>query len=242
MAGLIGLQAADIEIQDALRVAKWDYEGQWIPHPVVRLTTTMPIGINRDNQRVAVRARWGFPVGGGRPVGNARDDKLLTSPMWGKMLAQSPCLIASTGVYEQATIDGRKTSLWFRRRDGKPIVMPGLCAPRKMDEGEGRLCCAIVTTNPNPFFGQFHDRQVCVLAPNEMDAWMATTDKQEAMGLLHAPEESEWEAIPVDDRLFKPGIREDSDLVPIGPPMVAGEKPVAPAPTETPKPVQKKWF
>jgi len=231
VAGLIGLQAADMEIQDALRVAKWEYEGEWIPHPVVRLTTTLPIAVNRADERVAVRARWGFPVGGGRPVGNARDDKLLTSPMWGSMLAKTPCLVAATGIYEQATLDGTKTSLWFRRRDGKPIVMPGLSAARKMDEGEGRLCCAIVTTTPNSFFGQFHDRQVCVLSPKEADAWMAATDKQEAAALLHAPAEDEWEAVPVDDRIFKPGIREDSDLVPIGGPMRFGDaasKPKAP--------------
>jgi putative SOS response-associated peptidase YedK len=243
VAGLIGLQAADIDIQDALRVAKWEYEGQWIPHPVVRLTTTLPIAINKDNARVAVRARWGFPVGGGRPVGNARDDKLMTSPMWGSMLAKSPCLVASTGIYEQATLDGKKTSLWFRRRDGKAIVMPGLSAARKMDEGEGRLCCAIVTTTPNQFFGQFHDRQVCVLSPKEADAWMATTDKQEAAALLHAPAEDEWEAIPVDDRIFKPGIREDSDLVPIGPPMRAGDAVPAPGAAKAAAPKQPKaWF
>lgn len=223
VAGLIGLQAADIEIQDALRVAKWDYEGRWIPHPVVRLTTTLPIAVDRDGVRTAVRARWGFPVGGGRPVGNARDDRLLSSPMWGSMLGKTPCLVAATGIYEQATIAGKKTSLWFRRRDGKPIVMPGLAAPRKMDEGEGRLCCAIVTTTPNAFFGQFHDRQVCSLTPKEMEAWMQETDKEAAMKLLHAAALDEWEAVPVDDRIFKPGIREDSDLVPIGEPMRAGD-------------------
>ncbi|MES2155040.1 MAG: SOS response-associated peptidase family protein [bacterium] len=225
MAGLIGLQAADIDIQDALRVSKWDYEGDWVPHPVVRLTTTLPIAVNKDRERVAVRARWGFPVGGGRPVGNARDDRLLESPMWGSMLAKSPCLVAATGIYEQATIDGKKTSLWFRRIDGRPIVMPGLCAPRKMDEGEGRLCCAIVTTAPNKFFGQFHDRQVCTLSPKEADAWMAATEKKEAAAILHHPAEDEWEAVPVDDRIFKPGIREDADLVPIGEAMRYGATP-----------------
>lgn len=221
MAGLIGLQAADLDIQDALRVAKWEYDGPWIPHPVVRLTTTLPVAVNRDGARVAVRARWGFPLGGGRPVGNARDDKLLVSPMWGSMLARTPCLVAATGIYEQAVLDGRKTSLWFRRRDGKPIVMPGLCGLRKSDEGEARMCCAIVTTQPNAFFGRFHDRQVCVLDPAEADAWMAATEKQEAVGLLHAPAEHEWEAVPVDDRIFKPGRREAEDLVPIAEPLRA---------------------
>ena len=219
MAGLIGLTAADIEIQDALRLAKWDYEGTWIPHPVVRLTTTMPIGIQRDGERVGVRARWGFPVGAGRPVGNARDDRLLQSPMWSSMLGKSPCLVASTGIYEMAQVDGRKTSLWFRRRDGKPIVMPGLTATRNM-EGGPRRCFAIVTTQPNAFFGQFHDRQVCVLDGDGMQQWLSA-GSQEAMGLLRAPDVEEWEAVPVDGRIFQPGRRELEDLVPVAEPLRA---------------------
>ena len=45
MAGLIGLTAADIDIQDALGAARWEYDDKWVPHPVVRLTTTLPIAI-----------------------------------------------------------------------------------------------------------------------------------------------------------------------------------------------------
>jgi putative SOS response-associated peptidase YedK len=218
MAGLIGLTSQDIELQDALQTQKWDYEGNWIPHPVVRLTTTLPIAVNRDGIRTMVRARWGFPVGQGRPVGNARDDKLLSSPMWGSMLAKGHCLIATTGIYEQTEADGVKQSLWFRRRDGKPLVMPGLCAPRNM-EVEARLCCAIVTTTPNPFFGRYHNRQTCSLTRAEADAWMACTDKQEAVNLLHAPQEGELEVLVIDDRIFKPGRRELDDLIPLGQPL-----------------------
>lgn len=219
MAGLIGLTSADIELQDALRVVKWQYDGQWIPHPVVRLTTTLPIAVNKPEGRTAVRARWGFPVGAGRPVGNARDDRLQESPMWKSMLGKSPCLVATTGVYEQIVQDGAKLNVWFRRVDGKPIIMPGLCAPRNM-EGEARLCCAIVTTEPNKFFGKYHARQVCVLpTTKEMDAWMSATDPDAAAKLLHTAADDEWEAQVVDGRIFKPGRREMEDLVPIGTPL-----------------------
>ncbi|MHB8633106.1 MAG: SOS response-associated peptidase [Thermoplasmatota archaeon] len=218
IAGLIGLTSSDIDLQDALGVEKWEYEGPWVPHPVVRLTTTLPIAVNKDGKRTAVRARWGFPVGAGRPVGNARDDKLATSPMWGAMVARSPCLVACTGVYEKADVEGKKTSLWFRRHDGKPIVMPGLCAPRNLD-GEARLCCAIVTTTPNAFFARFHDRQVCTLDRAEADRWMAARDAGTARALLHAPALEEWEAVPVDDAIFQPGRRELEHLRPVADPL-----------------------
>jgi putative SOS response-associated peptidase YedK len=82
VAGLIGLTAADIDVQDALGAIRWAYEGEWRPRPVVRLTTSIPVAVNASEGRTVVRARWGFDIGGGRPIGNARDDKLLSSRMW----------------------------------------------------------------------------------------------------------------------------------------------------------------
>lgn len=217
MAGLIGLTAADIDVQDALGAVRWSYEGEWVPHPVVRLTTTLPVAVTADDgAREVVRARWGFQVGP-RPVGNARDDKLEASPMWSKMLGDGHCLVASTGIYEMADLGEGKQAYWFRRRDGTPIVMPGLCQVRSV-KGEERLCAAIVTTEPEPFFRRFHNRQVATLAGEECDAWM-DADAQTAVDLLHPPAPDEWETVPVDRRIFAPGRREMHDLVETGPPL-----------------------
>jgi putative SOS response-associated peptidase YedK len=225
MAGLIGLTSADVELQDALQ-ARWEYDGEWIPHPVVRLTTTLPIAVNRPDGRAIVRARWGFDVGAGRPIGNARDDRLTESGLWSSMLGKSHALVASTGIYEKAEVDGVMTPLWFRRRDGKPIVMPALCGERKSKEGEKRLCCSIVTTGPNDFFGQFHDRQVCVLGRQEMEGWMGATSTEAALKLLHAPSNDEWEVVPVDNRIFQHGRVETEHLKETGPPMRWSGKPM----------------
>lgn len=217
MAGLIGLTAADVEIQDALGTHRWEYDGEWIPHPVVRLSTTLPVAVQDDEGRKIVRARWGFPIGKGRPVGNARDDRLQESRLWASMLARSHCLVATTGVYEMVK-KPEKRSYWFRRTDQRPIVMPGLCAERNV-KGEKQLCATIVTTDPNAFFRKFHDRQVCALEGDEQDAWMAVDDPEEAMALLHAPPETVWEAVPVDNRIFQPGRIETEDLIPVGEPV-----------------------
>lgn len=223
MAGLIGLTASDIELQDALQVDRWEYDGDWIPHPVVRLTTTLPVAVATPDGDAIVRARWGFPVGP-RPVGNARDDRLLGSPLWSKMLGSEHCLVATTGVYEMV---GRgtaaKQSYWFRRTDGRPIVMPGLAATREI-KGEQQLCCAIVTTEPNAFFGRFHDRQVCALEPDEQAAWLHADGPDEAMALLRPAPEGAWEAVPVDERIFGKGRREMEDLVPTGKPIRSGDR------------------
>ncbi len=224
MAGLIGLTASDIDVQDATGSVRWAYEGEWVPHPVVRLTTTLPAAVTADDgKREVQRVRWGFPVGS-RPVGNARDDKLSTSPLWSPMLGTGHALFVSTGIYEMVKAsDGTKRSYWFRRVDGKPMVMPGLVAPRNV-KGETRLCGAIITTEPNALFGQYHSRQVCSLEANELDSWMAA-DSEGALDLLRPAPDDALEAVPVDDRIFAKGRREVEDLVPIGEPITWSDLP-----------------
>lgn len=217
MAGLIGLTASDIDVQDATGSIRWAYDGEWIPHPVVRLTTTLPVAVTADDgEREVQRVRWGFPVGP-RPVGNARDDRLQESPMWSSLLGTGHALFVSTGIYEMVKdASGVKRSYWFRRRDGRPIVMPGLVGERTL-KGEPRLCGAIITTEPNALFSRYHPRQVCSLEADQLDAWM-TADGEAAMELLQAAPDDAWEAVPVDDRIFGKGRRELEDLVPVGEP------------------------
>ncbi len=223
MAGLIGLTSGDLDIQDALGAVHWRYDGDWIPHPVVRLTTTLPVAVEQEDGRAIVRARWGFPVGAGRPVGNCRDDRLTDSRMWASMFGTSHCLFAATGVYEMVRDGSKKTSWWFRRVDGDPIVMPGLIGERTV-HGENRLCAAIVTTEPSAFFGRFHDRQVCSLDEAGRDKWMGETDKEKLFKLLRPAPDDEWEAVPVDGKIFGKGIREMEDLVETGRPVRHGDK------------------
>lgn len=217
MAGLIGLTASDMDVQDATGAIRWAYDGEWIPHPVVRLTTTLPVAVTADDGvREVQRVRWGFPVGP-RPVGNARDDKLEASPLWSKMLGTGHALFVTTGIYEMIKdAAGNKQSYWFRRRDGKPIVMPGLVAPRKIQDNEG-LCGAIVTTEPNALFSRYHPRQVCSLEPDQLDDWMEA-DRLSALKMLGPAPDDAWEAVPIDDCIYGKGIRELEDLVPIGEP------------------------
>lgn len=214
MAGLIGLTAGDIDLQDALGAVRWRYEGEWKPRPVVRLTTSIPVAVNAEEGRAVVRARWGFNVGPGRPIGNARDDKLLASRMWAPLL-KTPCLIAATAVYEQIKSGNEKTDYLFRRVDGKPIVMPGLSGERNV-KGEPRLCAAIATTEPNEFFGQFHMRQVCTLAREEMDLWMRGGEG--IVELLHPPANDEWEAVPIAGA-FRHGTIYEGDVKEVGEPV-----------------------
>lgn len=206
-----------MEIVDALQVGKWEFEGTWAPRPVVRLTNALPIAIRRGADTVGVRGRWGLPVGPSRVVGNARDDRLLDSPMWSRLMNRGRCLMVASDVFEMIR-EPEKQAYAFRRVDKKPIVMPGLYEERDV-KGEKRLCCAIVTTEPNDFFARFHDRQVCELAHDEAHQWLHQTEAKLAMKLLHAPAEEDWEAVPVFDRVFAHDRRDSEGLKTVGPPV-----------------------
>jgi putative SOS response-associated peptidase YedK len=133
MAGLIGLTADDMAIQDALFAEEWRFGMEWIPRPFCRLTTTLPVGfLHEESDAIVVEAaRGGFPFGP-RTVGNARDDKLRISPMWSAMLGRSHCLVVTSGISEMVRDGDQKTSYWFRRKDQKPIVMSGLLGERSI--------------------------------------------------------------------------------------------------------------
>ena len=211
MAGLIGVNAEQMELVDALQKGKWELE-DWKPRPVVRLTNRIPVAMKGEEGVVIRGARWGFPVGPSRPVGNARDDRLLASPMWSKLLVSGRCLVAATGIFEMVKAPEKKY-FWFRRADQKLLVMPGLFGVREAD-GEKRLCAAIVTTAPNRFFAQFHDRQVGSLEPEEAAAWLGGNDPAQAARLIHAPADDAWEAVPVSQRVFAHD-RRDVEGVPV---------------------------
>jgi putative SOS response-associated peptidase YedK len=86
-------------------------------------------------------------------------------------------------------------------------------------KGEKRLCAAIITTEPNAFFGRYHNRQVCTLSGKEPKAWLGLDEQAKAKRLLHPPKDDAWEAVPVDGRIFKQGRIEIEDLVPVGEPI-----------------------
>jgi putative SOS response-associated peptidase YedK len=211
VAGLIGINAEKMELVDALQKGRWELEA-WNPRPVVRLTNRIPVA-RREGAEVVLRAaRWGFPIGPSRPVGNARDDRLLESPLWRGLLETGRCLVAATGVFEMVKGE-EKRYYWFRRADGRLLVMPGLCGERGVGD-EVRLCAAIVTTAPNRFFAQFHERQVATLSESEAAAWLSAPDASSAVRFLHGPAEDEWEAVPVSARVFAHD-RRDAEGVPV---------------------------
>lgn len=210
MAVLLGLTHPREDILNALRAVEWDYP-DWEPQPVVRVPQRVVVGVNLPRGRTAMPARWGFAMGR-TDVGVVQDDRVETNRLFSSMLGRSPALFPASGVYVEGGDGGTH---WMRRRDGRPIVIPGLASVREVGRSE-ELCAVMLVTEANVFHSQFSPRQVCALRPEEVDEWMYATTTDEALRFLHPPAEEDWEAVPVA------GVpAADGEPVPVGEPVRA---------------------
>lgn len=144
-----------------------------------------PVVVQENGGRHLVSLPWGVPVtmtgtGGKRftkPVTNARNDK-LTGYTWRYATQERRCLIPATGYFEpgQGPV-GAKGEILFTVRERPAFFFAGLWEPH----AEGRAF-TLVTTEPNEFVAQFHDRMPVVLADDDALAWLG--DKPLADELL----------------------------------------------------------
>lgn len=209
MAGLEGIDAASMDVIDALGGTKWLYDpGDRIAKPVLKHTDFAPVARLVEGERVVDKVRFGLPVAGGRIITNARDDKLQISPSWKGLFAASRCLTAITYVVERDAETG--TTYRIQRRDGKLMVVPGLVAKRHYtfastgneydDWGHVQI-----TAPANDFVAEIHDRFVVDLAENaERNAWMnPDTEPDGLMALLRPAPNEAYERLPVSPDAWK---------------------------------------
>jgi len=69
---------------------------------------------------------------------------------------------------------GRQAALVFHRADGPPVLtMAGLWDEWKNVETKERLLsCTMLTTKPNCYVGEVHDRMPVILKPEQFDGWL----------------------------------------------------------------------
>jgi len=137
-----------------------------------------------EGARRAAMLRWGLApswgtLRGGRPLINARDDKLRTSGAW-KGLASSAatrCLVLADGWLEwQKPEDRRQPRQPFLHEleGGAPFAFAGLwCVARPRDADHEVASCTIVTVPANREAARLHDRMPAVLDGEEAEtAWL----------------------------------------------------------------------
>ena len=151
--------------------------------PIVRL--------NKGGQRVLAGVRWGLIPHWtkGKPKAqpiNARDDSVLSSPMFRQAMQRRRCLVPADGFYEWAGGKPPKVPWFFRLADDGVFAFAGLWERwRPGPDVEPVDTCLHVTTKPNALVAPVHDRMPAILRREDYARWLdRELPAEEAVTLL----------------------------------------------------------
>lgn len=180
-------------------------------------TETVAAVVVDAGQRRAEGLRWGLQPSwaaenAGKPLINARDDKLRTNGMWRTLTSSSDgrCLVLADGWIE-----------WQRAEDPKQPRQPFLhrrpgTAPFAFAALRASGSCAVITTTPSREAAVLHDRMPAVLDGEEAEAlWLdAGVDLDGALEVVRPLHDGSLEITPVSRRLNRAGVEGAHLLVP----------------------------
>jgi putative SOS response-associated peptidase YedK len=154
-------------------------------------------------QRAPALALWGLvpswakdPGAGPRPI-NARAEGISTKPTFRGAFRHGRCLIPASGFYEWKTTGKTKVPHFIRPAGEGIFVFAGLESTWAGPDGE-LTTCTIITTEPNALMAGIHNRMPVILGPDEAEAWLDPSQRQEALLQLLRPCPAEgMEAFPV---------------------------------------------
>jgi putative SOS response-associated peptidase YedK len=135
----------------------------------VRIRDTAPVILRSDDGVTLTERTWAPRSAGGKPVFNFRSE--------GRSFAKSArCLIPASHFYEfTAPADPkqkRKTKWRFTLVGADWFCIAGIIKPDATDKAP---CFTMLTTEPGPDVAPYHDRQMAVLPPDAVAAWLDLT-------------------------------------------------------------------
>lgn len=119
---------------------------------------------------VAMRFGWPSPRPKAAPVFNFKSD--------GRHFDKSKrCLVILSGFFEFTGSKSPKTKHRFSLKGSPVMAIAGLWSA---DEA-GALSFTMLTTEPGPDIAPYHDRQVCVILPEDWTHWLFLTRSEEEL-------------------------------------------------------------
>lgn len=150
------------------------------PRPVV--------GLRRDGSRGLTDMNWGLvPAWAqsttfGRNTFNCRIESLVErKPSFEAAFEARRCLLIGTSYIEHRTEEGRKVPYEFLVDGGRPYAYAGLWERW----GSDFLSCTMITTPPNEFAVDYHDRMPAILRPEDYETWLdPSSSREDLLSLL----------------------------------------------------------
>ena len=119
-----------------------------------------------------------------RRVQNSRSDKVWTSRMWKRLIAEQRVLVPVNGFYEWRRENGKLMSAYHITPAGKPAMFfAGLY--RSSKHGGEKPEVSVVTSDANKAMSKVHDRMPVILnSQNAAMAWLLEDDKHSLNDLM----------------------------------------------------------
>ena len=164
--------------------------------PRFNIAPTQPVVnvyLDKEGTKAAESRRWGLIPAwasdekiGVRMI-NARSETVATLPAFREAYQKRRCVILADGFYEwreeplEADLFGEVSKTYkqpyhFRRRDEMPFGFAGLWERWHNAAGERIETCCVLTTGPNEFMAEFHDRMPVILEIGQVDLWLGAPD------------------------------------------------------------------
>lgn len=138
----------------------------------IRIGDSGPVLRVKGNGVELVSMRFGFPPSRpkGGPIFNFKSD--------GRSFAESRrCVVVLSGFFEFTGSKYPKTKHRLALKNSPVMGIAGLWSEDK----DGSLSFTMLTTEPGPDIAPIHDRQVCVLKPEDWAAWLFLTRPEEEL-------------------------------------------------------------
>jgi putative SOS response-associated peptidase YedK len=104
---------------------------------------------------------------------NARAETVGSKPAFKDSFERRRCVIPADGFYEWEKMEsGGKLPHYLFRRDEAPLVLAGLWASWRDEQGDRITSCTVITTAPNDLVAPIHDRMPAVLTEDAWDRWL----------------------------------------------------------------------
>lgn len=224
MCGRFTLTTPDIDAIARLMAAEPDPRLLADHHPRYNIAPTAitPIVCTTDERRRLEPAVWGLPNLFGqdkRPGGmiNARAETAANLPSFRDAFARGRCGVVADGFFEWTGPKSRRLPLWFRRRDGEPLVLAAISREQVDPEtGEVTRHFAILTTRANATLAPHHDRMPVILPVPALERWLAAARPAALADLLAPAPDDLLSTTPVSPRVNNARNDDPGCIEPVG--------------------------
>jgi putative SOS response-associated peptidase YedK len=154
--------------------------------PRYNIAPSQPVAVVANNSQNKIEffqwglvPSWAKDPGIGNRLINARSETLAEKPSFKNAYKRRRCLVLADGFYEwrKDPAGKTKTPMYIQLTSGQPFAFAGLWESWHGADGSNILSCTIITTAPNEFMAEIHNRMPVILPPNTCAQWLDPAER-----------------------------------------------------------------